>query len=33
MTKAQYLALPLKERMAFMNTITERELGAILSRK
>jgi hypothetical protein len=33
MTKAQYLDLPLKERMAFMNTITERELGAILSRR
>jgi hypothetical protein len=33
MTKAQYLVLPLKDRMAFMNTITERELGAILSRK
>jgi hypothetical protein len=33
MTKAQYLVLPLKDRMAFMNTITERELGAIMSRK
>jgi hypothetical protein len=33
MTKAQYLDLPLKERMAFMNTITERDLGAILSRR
>jgi hypothetical protein len=33
MTKVQYLALPLKDRMAFMNTITERELGAILSRR
>ncbi len=33
MTKAQYLDLPLKDRMAFMNTITERELGAILSRR
>jgi hypothetical protein len=33
MTKAQYLALPLKDRIAFMNTITERELGAILSRR
>jgi hypothetical protein len=33
MTKVQYLALPLKDRMAFMNTITESELGAILSRR
>lgn len=33
MTKAQYLDLPLKDRMAFMNTLTERELGAILSRR
>jgi hypothetical protein len=33
MTKAQYLDLPLKDRMAFMSTITERELGAILSRR
>ena len=33
MTKAQYLALPLKTRMAFMNEISERELGTILSRK
>jgi hypothetical protein len=33
MTKVQYLALPLKDRMALMNTITESELGAILSRR
>jgi len=33
MTKVQYLALPLKDRMALMNTISESELGAILSRR
>jgi hypothetical protein len=33
MTKAQYMAMSMRERMAFQQTISEQELGAILSRR
>ena len=33
MTKREYLAMPMRDRMAFQATISEQELGAILSRK
>jgi hypothetical protein len=33
MTKAQYLAMPMRDRMAFQQTISEQELGTILRRR
>lgn len=32
MTRSEYLAMPVKDRIAFLKTITERELGQILHR-
>lgn len=33
MTKAQYMAMSVRDRMAFQQTISEQELGSILSRR
>jgi hypothetical protein len=33
MTRAEYMAMPTKDRINFQKTITEQELGQILTRR